>query len=114
MILDNLNEIMGVNPLNFKRRLNIGISATIVVVTSTAGALIGTRAVLGLQNTVNSMLGSIFSAARPNYAPLEYRLISFILLLTVAFIMSIVYYVILPWAPQEEREVKEEGFHKFY
>jgi len=119
--MQTLDSFFGVNPPSFKRRLTISSVAIAIVIFSLIITIVGTNITLGSKTFINSFIG--FLTGAPQTSELEgqspftvQRVVYFVGIISVAFFLSIAYYIILPWKKLEEKEETfvEEGLHKYY
>jgi len=116
IIIDKINEIMGVNPPNFRRRLAIGISSSLIVLASLIALMIGTKLAFGFNKMLNSFANIFFGQSTKKVVYDEMRFLTFFVLMIFAYVLSLVYYVLLPWSAHkiEKEEYLEKGLSYKY
>ena len=94
-LLSDFNEYMGVEPPSIKKRLVIGSTATLVVTIFDLLVLLAWAGILGVIN--------IFGLAFVPVANID-RVAQIILILSGFFVVSMVYYIILPTKKEEMKQ----------
>jgi len=120
-IMQAINRFFGVNPPSLKRRLVIGSVATVAAIMTLIATIVGTNVAFGsktfIDTFISSLAGAQTSPSLGTEAPYSVtRLIYFMSFILVAFFLSIIYYMILPWKTVEQKTeaFREEGLHKYY
>ena len=109
-----IDMFFGVNPPSLKRRLVLASFACAVVLISLIVVAVGTNVTLSTKTFISSFIGFLTGAA-PQTVGIEdpafsvQRVFNFMAIVSVAFFLSIAYYIILPWKRQEE---KQEPFYE--
>jgi hypothetical protein len=114
-----IDRFFGVNPPSFKRRLAIAATASAVVVISLIVVAIGTNVTLSTRTFISTFIGFLAGAQQtvgvedPAFS--VQRVFNFMAIVSIAFFLSIAYFLILPWKrPEEKREEYLEMGRKYY
>ena len=93
--LEQLNQAMGVDPPDVRKRLVIGSSAIVIVTVSDILVLLSWAGILGIIN--------LFGIA---FVPIENidKIAQFIIAMSGLFVVSVVYYMILPTKKEEQKK----------
>lgn len=120
-VMQAINSFFGVNPPSLKRRLMVGSAATVAAIMVLIGTLVSTNVAFGsktfIDTFVSSLAGAQTSTSLETQVPYSVmRVIYFMSIILVAYFLSIIYYMILPWKTVEQKteEFHEEGLHKYY
>jgi hypothetical protein len=119
-LTDQINYFFGVKPSSFKRRLTIGSIAMVIVVVSLIVTIAGANITYGSKSFINSFVSSIAGVQQTALSQEQpysiTRVVYFMGIISVAFFLSIIYFIILPWQTfeQKKEEYLEEGLHKYY
>jgi len=94
-VLNQINEVMGVEPADIRKRLVIGSTAVVVVTVLNIIVLLAWAGIFGVVNFFGITL-----------IPVENidKVAQFILVMSGLFVASIVYFIILPGKKESERK----------
>jgi hypothetical protein len=119
-VMHVINTFFGVEPPSLKRRIMIGCIAIIAAVIILIATIVSTNVAFGSKNFIDTFISSLVGAQAPHVSQTEpysvTRLIYFMSLILIAFVLSIIYYMLLPWKTVEQKTeaFREEGLHKYY
>ena len=117
-IMQHIDSFFGVNPPSLKRRLTISSFAIAVVIISLLVTIAGTNIAFGGKSFISSFISFVTGVQQTPGSEQPYsvqRVVYFMAIITVAFFLSIAYYIILPWkTPEQKQEVFLEMGRKYY